>query len=356
MKLSDLMNYYEPEPMPLEEQARQRILAAARVPETKKPGGRLLRVGLIAAVLTVALSVTAVAIVGYSRSTRQLEENWKDAETIDSQWNLEEGTVLSEAQKDYMEGRTVQLRQTATDAGVTITLDSMTCMSHAVYIAAQSEMTSDCVLDYAPEDVDIRPENINFYWENPDYGRVMGQQAMIGPKEMDFEGWNSVPNDANLCDGKTVLEIEIRSLSVLNKAGANEELAQIPGVWNFTIELPALDAEPEYTVEAGPLEDTFGMTDAEFQITSTGCRLNMPDAFQLSIRLNLGTEDEDGRTKIVADFFLKDGTKIPNFGAGGVVENGRVEYVIGWIPIDPTTLDHVVITDGETEITLPMIE
>ena len=356
MKLNDLMNYYEPDPMPLENQAQQRILASARVPETKKPKGRLMRVGLIAAVLVVGLSMTVAAIVGYSKSTRQLEENWNDAGVIDSQWNLEEGTILSEAQLDYMEGRTVQLQQSVTDAGIKATLDSMTCMSHGVYIAAQYEMMPDCVLDYVPEDVDIRPEDINFYWSNSDYGQVMGQQAMIGPREMDLEGWDSVPNDANLCDGKTVLEIEIRSLAVLNKNGANEELAQIPGAWNFTIEIPALDVEPEYTVNAAPLEDAFGVTGAEFQITSTGCRLNMPDAFHLTIRDNLGKQDDEETTGLVMDFYLKDGTKIPNFGAGGFVENGRMETVIGWTPLDPTTLDHVVITDGETEVTLPIIE
>ncbi len=68
MKLRDWMDCYEPEEVLLEPEAQARIMAAVRerLPKTHRHGTkkRALRIGLLAAALTAALGVTAIA-VGY---------------------------------------------------------------------------------------------------------------------------------------------------------------------------------------------------------------------------------------------------------------------------------------------------
>lgn len=68
MKLRDWMEHYAPEQVPLEVEARARIMSAVRegLPKEHRRGtkGRFFRIGVLAAALTAALGVTAIG-VGY---------------------------------------------------------------------------------------------------------------------------------------------------------------------------------------------------------------------------------------------------------------------------------------------------
>ena len=83
MKLSDVLSYYRPEGVPLEEAAKGRILAGAmeQIHQTqgKKPRKRPWKVGLLTAALVAVLSITAAAVIQYSRSTQLMQEEWNTA-------------------------------------------------------------------------------------------------------------------------------------------------------------------------------------------------------------------------------------------------------------------------------------
>lgn len=362
MKLRDWMEHYAPEQVPLEPEAQARIMAAVTEELPKEEGRgrnrRVLRMGVLAAALVAAMGITAAAWMQYSRSVENLAEEWQVAGQIDRE--LEEAS-MTEEQLAYLEGRTVPLDLSATAEGITVRLESITCTDHDVYVAWSCQADDEMTERYQLEENLLRPEFWDYYWENPGYGRILGQMATVDPEgRLEMTGWRSIPNDAKLCDGKTTLEVEIKTLAVITptlEGRLPEEcLAEITGSWNFTVELPQMDSAPEFTVDTAPLEEAFGVTDAVFQITSSGCRLVMPDSFALTDRAGIAECNDifEGVTHFAVEFYLKDGTKIPDFGAGGEVKDGTVEYIIGWPPVIPEELHHVVVFDGETEVILPM--
>lgn len=331
------------------------VLEAKEAPRMNAKNPRPLRIALIAAIVAVVFAITAAAIF-YSRSTEQLAHKWAEAGIGDPA--IGEEIEVTAEQLAYIESRTMPLDQSATDSGITVNLETMTCMEHEVIIPCTAVMTEDCTLPYKSEDVMLVPDLQGVYWNNPAYGRIQGQRDTGGPSEFDLLGWGAVPNDANFCDGQTMLEVKINMIHVLPLGGSySNELAVVEGAWNFTIPIPEMEAETKCTVDPTPIEEAFGLRNTEFQITSAGLCMTATGNYGFHPRMYLDRLDADLDGRFAVEVYLRDGAKIPEIRTDAEEKDGCTEFVMTWVPIDPTTIDHITVFDGETEteIDLPLI-
>lgn len=359
MRLNTLLNYYEPESKPMDTATEQRIMSAVhqQIP-VSMPNARLhrpTRMGVLVAVLAVVFSFSVAAAVLYSRNTQLLANEWTFAGEYDRE--IEEEAIMSEEQLAYIDSRTYPVDLSATDSGITVTLESITCTNHRLYFSLgyMSEK-------FPPDKYNLLPVFYDYYWTNPSYGSVLGQKSLLtsGADRLDFYTWRSIPDDACITDGNTVLELQIRKICYAPHGTEYSSVAELPyieGNWSLSIPIPEVEASPEFTVETTILEETFGIPYADILITSSGCRLITPSDHDMGTGVYAGPYRVNGADIMyyTLEFYLKDGTKIPNFGSEGCIENGEIETIIDWLPIDPATIDHMTVFDGETEVTLPVI-
>ncbi len=358
MKLNNLMDHYVPTAPRAEAPNQERILKLARerLPRQNiRPKRRLLRLGAMAAALTVALSVTVAAVVAYSKSTRLMQAQWETAELQAT----EAGTSMPPEQRAYLEGRTVTLAQSATDQGLTVTLESMTVSNHSVTFGLSYQTEDGDKFSYSLEDYGLQPWFWSYSWVNPSYGSVAGQRSTADDLGMlECNTWTALPDDQIICDGDTAIELELRSLYVTtgqaDDNGMAEKVAAIEGSWQFTVSIPKLEPEPEYTVDMAQLEAAAGCSDISVLITSTGCSLVLPESLTLSAPEQVASAQESGENIAVA-FYLKNGEKVPDFGSVGWTHDGVTEYVIPWVALDPTQLGEMRVYREGTEQSLSLI-
>lgn len=358
MKLSNVLSYYRPEAVPLEEAAKGRILAGAmeQIHQTqgKKPRKRPWKVGLLTAALVAVLSITAAAVIQYSRSTQLMQEEWNTA--ANTVWKTTASEAMSPEQSAYLEGRTVTVGQSATDQGLTITMESMTVSNHSITFGLSYRVEDGEKFPYSLETYGVIPKFWDYNWVDPAYGTVQGQRSTVTEQGMlELNTWTSLPDDQIICNGSTEVEIEFRAVDVISghmdDVSLGEKVAAIDGSWRFTISIPKLEPEPEYTVEARQLEAAVGSDDASVLVTSTGCSLVLPEAYVLT-----DPADAVGEKEVAVEFCLKNGDAVPDFGSVGWNHDGITEYVIPWVALDPTELAELRIYRGGTAQNLPLIE
>lgn len=360
MKLNNLMDYYVPTAQGSEAPNQERILKLARerLPrQSIRPKRRLLRVGALAAALAVALSVTVAAVVAYSKSTRLMQAQWEMAGGQET----EADASMSPEQRAYLEGRTVTLAQSATDQGLTVTLESMTVSNHSVTFGLSYQAEDGEKFSYSLEDYGLQPWFWSYSWVNPAYGSVEGQRSTADDLGMlECNTWTALPDDQIICDGDTTIELELRRLYVTtgqtDDNGIAEKVAAIEGSWQFTVSIPKLEPEPEYTVDMARLEAAASCSDVSVLITSTGCSLVLPESLTLWAEApeQLASAQESGEAIAVA-FYLKNGEKVPDFGYIGYTHDGVTEYVIPWVALDPTQLGEMRVYRAGTEQSLSLI-
>lgn len=357
MKLSDILSYYRPKEVPLDEAAKGRILTGAmeRIQQEreKKPRKRLWKAGLLTAALVAALSITATAVIQYSRSTQLMQQEWDTA--ANTTWKTTANEAMSPEQSAYLEGRTVAVGQSATDQGLTVTMETMTVSNHSVTFGLSYRVEDGEKFPYSLETYGVIPKFWDYNWVDPAYGTVQGQRATVTDQGMlELNTWTSLPDDQIICNGSTEVEIEFRAVYVISghmdDAGLGEKVAAIDGSWRFTISIPKLEPEPEYTVEARQLETAVGTDNVSILVTSTGCSLVLPEEYVLA-----DPENAAGEQEIAVEFSLKNGDTVPDFGSVGWNHDGITEYVIPWVALDPAELAELRIYRGGAVQSLPLI-
>lgn len=244
LRITDLLDEYmgdgiPMDPVPVPNLRRIKEAAMKQTDQTHKTI-RPLRITLIAAAVIVLLTGTVLGVIHYAGITDSLEERW---ETFGSE-------DMTQAQKDFIEERSISVGESVTDQGITVTVDSLTCTTDTVY------MLYTIALDPAKYDV----ENITSIldWlspisvENPEYGviRSVGGGGNGDIAENGVEKWETrirfsdLPEGANLGDGKTTLHMDITEIDYGKDdgTGMKEADGQVQGDWSFSILLPKLEA------------------------------------------------------------------------------------------------------------------
>ena len=358
MKLSNVLSYYRPEGVQLDEAAKGRILAGAmeQIHQTqgKKSRKRPWKVGLLTAALVAVLSITAAAVIQYSRSTQLMQEEWNTA--ANTVWKTTASEAMSPEQSAYLEGRTVTIGQSATDQGLTITMESMTVSNHSITFGLSYRVENEKKFPYSLEVYGVIPKSWDYSWMNPAYGTVQGQRSTVTEQGMlELNTWTSLPDDQIICDGSTEIEIEFQAVYIISghvdDVGLAEKIAAIDGSWQFKVSVPKMTQEAEYTVESQQLEAAMGNSNVSILVTSTGCSLVLPEAYVLT-----DPADAVGEKEVAVEFCLKNGDAVPDFGSVGWNHDGITEYVIPWVALDPTELAELRIYRGGTTQNLPLIE
>ena len=211
-KITDLLDEYmgdgiPMDPVPVPDLRRIKEAAMKKTDQGHKPI-RPLRIVLIAAAVIVLLTGTALGVIHYAGITDSLENRW---ETFGSE-------EMTQAQKDFIEERSISVGDSVTDQDITVTVDSLTCTTDTVYILYT------IALDPTVYDI----ENITSIldWlspisvENPEYGVIdsVGGGGNGNPAKDGVETWETrikfedLPEGANLGDGNTTLHMNITEI------------------------------------------------------------------------------------------------------------------------------------------------
>ncbi len=320
-------------------------------------------VGLAAAVLAVILATSALA-VAVSPGLR----SW-----FAQQWGERTGGEISENQALLIDSLTQQVGQSATDNGVTVTVDSITVGSDNLWVLLEAEgldFDERKVYTFDGTSVEIAPD--------PAKGEIGGASYSVGSIGVTESGavrmlldYSAIISSRNqLTDGGYTLELVFKDLSRV-QSGASENEILCPGTWTFSIPLTVesvaqaitIDsavvkgwvsevADGGETVDSEALEGvTVEPSPADFmlrdiQVTATGLSFYTTYSdYEAAERVQM-----TALSHLEAAVILSDGTEVVSGSGGGSrTEDGGWYCTSQWpAPIDVE--DVVALRIGETEI------
>lgn len=309
---------------------------------------RPLRVALIAAAIVVLLTGTALAVVHYTRITDSMESNWNE-------WAE---TQMTEEHKDFIEARSAGIGESATDQGITVTIDSVTCTEDTVYLMIDYELDPEL---YDTENV-MTCLNVmtNKYVENEDYGTSEGGSGG-GHESGYYFTFEKLPEGARLNDGKTTMHMEMSEIVLLTKDNTEPH---VTGTWNFAFLLPESETVEENTSDVVLNFDSgIAMELSGISVKETGCKFSVvteADNYLFSAggeNAELARAAEPDMMVFTVDVVMADGTKVPSSGSSmDTYEGSNVdEWTIEWsAPLKPADVVSLIFSDGTTEIEVPL--
>ena len=328
---------------------------------------RPLRVALIAAAVVVLLTGTALAVVHYTRS----------ADVLEQRWGLFGEEQMTQEQKDYLEQRSANIGERVTDQGITVTVDSVTCVTDRVYLALSYE--------FDPEQYEQVAECGAIGWicyaNNESIGAMenssMGERPVETPEPAVFESeisatFADLPEGANLGDGKTTLRLEISQICWKDQVDGPNEFT-VDGSWTFEFPLPQSEAPENKTSDAvlsfDGTELDFGenllLQIEDIQVSETACKFTVT------------TDNEDyifvGGDGVQAELARAAEPDVPFLTVFAVMDDGAMAYggagmtwdestdkdhwSVEWAtPLDPDSVVSLIFSDGATEIEVPLSE
>lgn len=368
LKITDLLDdyldgdvYMDPVPVP----DTRRIKEAAMKRMKKQRDLRPLRVILIAAAIVALLTGTALAVMHYTRSTDALEQRW-------SQLGSEQ---MTQEQKDYLEQRSANIGESVTDQGITVTVESVTCVTDRAYLAlryefdpAQYGQVAECAavsrICYAGS------ESIGMLEHSS-----IGERPLATSEQGVFETevsvfFENLPEGASLGDGETTLRLEISQISYKDQADGSDEFT-VDGTWVFEFPLPQSETPENKTSDAvlrfDGIELDFGenllLQIEDIQVSETACEFTVT------------TDNEDyifvGGDGMQAELARAAQPDAPCLTVWAVMEDGAMAYggvgmtldagtgkdhwSVEWAtPLDPDSVVSLIFSDGATEIEVPL--
>ena len=371
-KITDLLDEYmgdgiPMDPVPVPDLRRIKEAAMKKTDQGHKPI-RPLRIVLIAAAVIVLLTGTALGVIHYAGITDSLENRW---ETFGSE-------EMTQAQKDFIEERSISVGDSVTDQDITVTVDSLTCTTDTVYILYTIALDSTVydienitsILDW------LSPISV----ENPEYGVIdsVGGGGNGNPAKDGVETWETrikfedLPEGANLGDGNTTLHMNITEI-VYGKddgAGMKEADGRIQGDWSFSILLPELEAIETKESDAVVSFDTtlefengIVLELCDIKVNESECaflvRTDSEDYIFVGgdgIQAQLARTAQPDVPTFVMYANMADGSMV--YGAAGMdYELGEDvdRWTLQWAtPMDPKSIVSLTFSDGTTEIEVPL--
>lgn len=337
--------------------AEDLVTEAKEVPmKQNKRMTRPVKIALIAAAIVVLLTGTVLAVYQYTRITDRMAARWD---------SLRE-TQMPEEEKEYIEGKSTEVGYSATDQGITITADSVTCTESTAYVLFHIQLDPE---QYSP---DKEYGHITWgkgsttYVENSAYGTapVTGGGGM--PEEGDGDGYWSyrtyefdLPDGARLNDGQTVFHTE---LTLLRSVFGFE----VSGNWNFAFPLPESDAVETKEVLV-PDQTLFFSNGKTLEISEIVISENMITFCAATTKfttsdgaasLDQDMEEfpmmRDKMAYYLVEAVQEDGTIVPT-NVAGRRDDGSNRWDIRWAaPINPATVSALRFSNGTEEIEIPL--
>ena len=311
---------------------------------------RPVRIAVIAAAAALLLTGTILAARYYTRA----------ADKAESHWNAIAETEMSAAQKDYVDDRSADIGESVTDAGITITLDSVTCAEDRVYLTIQKEIAPELIVGDAYTSTMVYDAVV----VNEEYGtlRYSNAESSDDGSGEDMEllavTFADLPEGASLCDGKTTMELHFTAAWIYCDTEGKTEETTAKGTWDFEFLLPENESGAPIAAEedvrfAGEL----ALTLEDITITETGVKFSvLAPCNDYGVvekdMLPLAKAAEPDSVFYSVEAFLADGTKVPSTSASMSLdeESGLDQWRVDWItPVAPDSIVSLVFSDGETE-------
>ena len=362
LKITDLLDEYmgdgiPMDPVPVPDLRRIKEAVMKQTDQTHR-SIRPLRMVLIAAAVMLLLTGTVLGVIHYAGITDSLEERW---ETFGSE-------EMTQAQKDFIEERSISVGESVTDQGITVTVDSLTCTTDTVYMLYTIE------LDPTVYDIEGRTGISAFCSvssmtvENAIFGA--GEFGGIGGLErMQF---TALPEGADLGDGNTTLHVEIKEITYgeEDEYGMKEADGQIQGDWSFSILLPELKAIETKKSDAVISFDTtlefengIVLELRDIQVNESECafsvRTDNADYIFVGgdgIQAQLARAAQPDVPTFVMYANMADGSMVyggvgMDYAPGEDVDKWTVQWAT---PIDPESIVSLTFSDGTTDIEVPL--
>lgn len=370
LKITDLLDdyldgdvYMDPVPVPDTKRIKEAAMKKVKKQRTVRP----LRVALIAAAVVVLLTGTALAVVHYTRS----------ADVLEQRWGLFGEEQMTQEQKDYLEQRSANIGEHVTDQGITVTVDSVTCVTDRVYLALRYE--------FAPEQYEQVAEcaaiGWNCYANNESIGTM--ENSRLGERLVETSGpgvfeseisatFADLPEGANLGDGKTTLRLEISQICWKDQVDGPNEFT-VDGSWTFEFPLPQSEAPENKTSDAvlsfDGTELDFGenllLQIEDIQVSETACKFTVTTDNEDYIFIGGdGVQAELARAAepdvlFLTVFAVMDDGAMAYGGAGMTWDEStdKDHWSVEWAtPLDPASVVSLIFSDGTTEIEAPLSE
>lgn len=329
--------------------AEDLVTEAKEVPmKQKKRMTRPVKLALIAAAIVALLAGTVLAVVHYTRIADSMESNWNE-------WAE---TQMTEEHKDFIEQRSAGIRESVTDQGITVTIDSVTCTEDSIYLMIDYEL--DPELYDSEKYGGCIEKSSRKYVENEDYGISESGSGGNRTESVYYFTFDELPEGARLNDGKTTMHIEISTILLFAKDGTI--LPDVEGTWNFEFLLPESESLQNATEETVELESEFPLTITGITVTESYCQF-----YAVSTAPGYGVVGKDlvdfareaapNQVFYSMEAVMADGTTAPS-GSGGQCydeEVGADLVTIEWsAPLDPNRVVSLIFSDGTTEIEIPL--
>lgn len=336
---------------------REEVLNMTKQERNPAHGRRIPKGLLIAAVLILALTGTALAAA--SPTLR----GW-----FHERWAEETGGELTESQSLVIDSLTQEVGESVTCGDVTVTVDSIAVGGSQIW----------ALLDVGGWDFD---RNARYSFDrmrveivpDPSEGEYGGAGYSLGGIGLTEDGrcrmlleFSATISTGNLLNsGNYVLEIDLNDLIRCHSGGAEDEVLY-EGDWSFSIPLTAERLSPAITIDSaqvavdildweddppaqadsqdgGPLEGTevearpAAVTLKNVQITATGVSFYADSPVSM----------------VTVTAILADGAEVRDNGGGGSARDDGTWYASFDWPVPLDVADIAAIRIGETEIPLP---
>lgn len=348
--------------------AEDLVTEAKEIPmKPKKRMTRPVKLALIAAALVALLTGTVLAVMHYTRSADMLEENW----------NAGVSAEMTQEHKNYLEQRSATIGERVTDQGITVTVDSVTCVTDRAYLA----------LRYAfdPEQYDLNQVaecgaiNWNCYASSGSAGTLacysINERPVETPEPGVFEmevtvSFEDSPEGTNLGDGNTTLRLELSQICWKEQVdGPSEHL--VDGSWLFEFPLPQSETPENKTSDAvlnfDGIELDFGekllLQIEDIQVSETACKFTVTTDNEDyifvggdGVQAELARAAEPDVPCLTVYAVMSDGDMA--YGGAGMrldANTDRDNWTLEWAtPLDPDSVVSLIFSDGTTEIEIPL--
>ena len=333
------------------ERLRKEVLEMAKKEQAVPPKRRIPKAALIAAVLVVALTGTALAAVGMPGTLRDWF-TWTWQERTDSD--------ISQEHLALIDSLTQEVGVSDTCGDVTVTVDSITVGGSQIWALLDVEgleFDGNARYSFDRMRVDIVPDPSEGQFGGAAYG--LGSIGIMedGRCRMLLEFSATISTGNQLDSGDYTLEIDLNDVIRCHIGGVEDEILY-EGDWSFSILLTPESLSPAITIDSVQVpsnqmvwdqtgDEKFGSSEGaeprpavamltNLQITATGVSFYCD-----------GLMDRTRATAILAD-----GTEVEDHGGGGSrTEDGGWYVSFDWpVPLD--VRDIVALRFGSTEIPL----
>ncbi len=296
-------------------------------------------VGLAAAVLAVILATSALA-VAVSPGLR----SW-----FAQQWGERTGGEISENQALLIDSLTQQVGQSATDNGVTVTVDSITVGSDNLWVLLEAkglDFDGDEKYTFDEGYVEITPDPAEGEYAGASYSVGSIGVTESGAVQMLLDYSAIIPSRNQLTDGGYTLELVFKDLSRF-QSGAGENEILCPGTWSFSVPLTVESLSPEIAL-AGPFTVAGELLEGE-AVEMEYSKVTLWDLSLTATGVSF-LSDSDGVGSLWATAILSDGTEVRSTGSGGSRRSDGLWYCSHQWPAPIDVEDVAALRIGETEI------